>query len=262
MQQPLNILEFRDLSKQYEDGVRALDELTLCVPAGSIFGFIGLNGAGKTTSIRILAGLTQKDAGEIVLFGKTIGEQDNSFKRNIGFVIDEPLYFEWMTVRDYLRFVGWMYDLSVEDVEKRADELIDFFDLTDKADSPIDTFSSGVKKKVSLAAAIIQKPQLIVLDEPLEVIDAVAASSIKESLALMASKGTTVLTTSHVLDTIEKFCTGVAIIHHGKILLQCKTTEIRSKAKGTLANQPFESLEELFVELVSDKVRKKHLSWL
>src|SRR5262249_13839478 len=161
-----------------------------------------------------------------------IREHDSSYKREIGFVLDEPLYFEWMSAQEYLRFVGTMFELPPVDIELRVKELLDFFDLADKTDSPIETFSTGMKKKVSLAAAIIHKPRLIVLDEPLEGVDAVAASAIKESLALMASRGATVLITSHVLDTIERFCTEVAVIHLGKILFQCKTAEIRSKAVG------------------------------
>jgi ABC-2 type transport system ATP-binding protein len=248
--------------KQFDNGVRALDRLTMSVPASSIFGFIGLNGAGKTTTIRILAGLLRQDAGEVRIFGKALERQDGSYKRDLGFVLDEPLYFDWMGVRDYLRFVGTMYELSPGEIDLRVEELLEFFDLSDKRDAPIGTFSTGMKKKVSLAAAIIHKPRLVVLDEPLEGIDAVAASLIKETLTLMASKGTTVLITSHVLDTIEKFCTDIAIIHQGAAILQCRTAEIRTKARDTLTNRTFASLEELFVELVSDKVRKKHLSWL
>ena len=262
MQQPLNILEFRNVIKKYESGVRALDELTMNVPAGSIFGFIGLNGAGKTTMIRILAGLTRKDGGEVCVFGKELDRHTNSYKRELGFVLDEPLYFEWMSAKDYLQFVGTMYELPQDETDRRVHELVEFFDLSDKHDTPIGTFSTGMKKKVSLAAAIIHGPQLVVLDEPLEGIDAVAASSIKETLTLMASKGTTILITSHVLDTVEKFCTDLAVIHQGKILLQCKTSEIRTHMKSTMSNQAFASLEELFVELVSDRTRRKHLSWL
>ncbi len=260
--QQMMILEFNNVVKRYENGVCALNGLTMGVPAGSIFGFIGLNGAGKTTTIRVLAGLSKKDAGRIALFGKQMEEHDISHKREIGFVLDEPLYFDWMSVREYLTFVGTMYDLPPGEPARRTAELLAFFDLEEKSDTPIGSFSTGMKKKVSLAAAIIHKPKLIVLDEPLEGIDAVAASSIKESLGLMASKGTTILITSHVLDTVEKFCTDVAIINKGTIVLQCKTAEIRTQARGALTDQTFESLEELFVELVSEKQHKKHLSWL
>lgn len=258
----MNILEIAGLTKTYDSGHRAVDGLSLTVPKGSIFGFLGLNGAGKTTTIRIIAGLCDKDSGSVRLFDKEIEEHDDSYKRNIGFVLDEPLYFDWMSASEYLRFVGVMYGLTQQEVKLRADDLLDFFDLIPKGNEPIETFSTGMRKKVSLAAAIIHKPELIILDEPLEGIDALAASAIKESLTLMASKGTTVFITSHVLDTIERFCTDLAILHEGKTLLQCKTNEIRNLARSTLANASYQSLEELFVDLLSEKARRKRLSWL
>jgi ABC-2 type transport system ATP-binding protein len=262
MQNRINILEFKNVIKIYNNDVRALDDLSFTVPSGSIFGFIGLNGAGKTSSIRIIASLSRQDSGSVQIFSKEISVRDNSYKREIGFVLDEPLYFDWMPAKDYLKFVGAMYGLDNKTTEHRTDELLEFFDLTSKEDEPIETYSTGMKKKVSLAAAVIHQPRLVVLDEPLEGIDALASSAIKETLKMMASNGTTVLITSHVLETIEKLCSDVAIIDRGKILLQCRTEEIRSKVKGELNSSTYASLEELFVDLVSDKVKKKHLSWL
>ena len=262
MSEPVTILEVKDLTKTYVSGHRAVDGLSLSVPQGSIFGFVGLNGAGKTTTIRIIAGLCDKDSGSVRVFGKEIGDHDASYKRRVGFVLDEPLYFEWMSTSEYLRFVGMMYGLDRSEVNGRTEELLEFFDLGGKTHEPIAVLSTGMKKKVSLAAAIIHKPGLIILDEPLEGIDALASSAIKESLSLMASKGATIFITSHVLDTVERFCTEVAIIHEGKSLLQCRTDEIRSLARGTLAKASYQSLEELFVDLVSEKARTKHLSWL
>ena len=262
MQRNVNILEFENLVKTYESGVRAVDGLAFSVAQGSIFGFIGLNGAGKTSTIRILAGLLVKDGGTIRYDGKEINQRDVSYKRDIGFVLDEALYFDWMSAREYFRFVGTMYNLPTEETASRAEELLEFFDLQDKEGEPIRSFSTGMKKKISLAAAIIHKPRLVVLDEPLEGIDALAASAIKETLSFMASQGTTIFITSHVLDTVERFCTEVAIIHRGKILLQCPTADIRSKTMGRMTDQTYASLEELFVDLVSDKVRRKHPSWL
>jgi len=258
----LNILEYDEVVKSYDNGVRALDLLSMSVPEASIFGFIGLNGAGKTTAIRIIAGLLQKDSGSVKLFGKKIEDQEDSYKTQIGFVLDEPHYFEWMSAQEWLHFAGAMYGLSRDETKSRSDELLYFFDLSGKRNDPIKTLSTGMKKKISLAAAVIHNPRLIILDEPLEGIDTLAASSIKESLSLMASRGTTILITSHVLDTVERFCSQIAIIHRGKNILQCATEEIRSRAKGAMRDSAYSSLEELFVDLVSDKAKKKHLSWL
>jgi ABC-2 type transport system ATP-binding protein len=258
----VNTLELEGLVKVYETGHRVLDGLSLSVPAGSIFGFIGLNGAGKTTTIRIIAGLISKTAGSVRLFGREIDPRESDHQKVIGYVLDDPLYFDWMSPREYLEFVGTMYGLESGEAVRRTIELLDFFDLADKRDEPIWTFSTGMKKKVSLAAAIVHRPSLIVLDEPLEGIDALASSAMKETLAMMAAEGTTIFITSHVLDTVERFCTDVAIIHAGKIVLRCKTGEIRQLARGTLKNESYQSLEELFVEIVSDRVKRKHLSFL
>lgn len=262
MQDSLNILEIDDLEKTYDSGQRAIDGLSLRVPRGSIFGFLGLNGAGKTSTIRIVAGLSEKDRGIIRLFGSEPEHKNESFKRRIGFVLDEPLYFDWMSAGAYLEFVGVMYGLSAADVSLRSKELLAFFDLTAMGEEPISSYSTGMKKKVSLAAAIIHKPELIILDEPLEGIDALAANAIKETLTYMASKGTTIFITSHVLDTIERFCTDLAIIHKGKTILQCRTNEIRSRAKNALAQSSYASLEELFVDLLAGSTPREKLSWI
>lgn len=256
------ILEIDGLVKAYDTGQRAVDGLSLRVPRGSIFGFIGLNGAGKTTTIRIITGLLSHDEGTVTLFGRALRPHDRETKRDIGVVLDEPLYFDWMSAPEYLRFAGIMEGLPEEAAEQRSAELLQFLDLAEKANDPIETYSTGMKKKVSLAAAVIHTPKLVILDEPLEGIDALAASAIKETLAMMASRGTTVFITSHVLDTVERFCTDIAIIHRGKVVLECRTDEIRKRARGTLPHETFDSLEELFVDTVSDKVKRRPLSFL
>jgi ABC-2 type transport system ATP-binding protein len=262
MSDGMTVLEINDLTKTYETGHRALDGLTLRVSEGSIFGFLGLNGAGKTTTIRIIAGLCAHDGGTLRIFGQEIRPGSTGHLGMMGFVLDEPLYFDWMEPGEYLDFVGAMYGLDPRERGGRVDELLEFFDLTQKAGDPIFTFSTGMKKKISLAAAIIHRPRLIILDEPLEGIDALAASAIKETLALMAGKGTTVFITSHVLDTVEKLCSDIAILHKGKQVLQARTDSIRSLTRGKLSDSTYASLEELFVEAVSDNVRRRHISFI
>ncbi|HLX13412.1 MAG TPA: ABC transporter ATP-binding protein [Bacteroidota bacterium] len=254
------VIQFTGVVKTHNNGVRALDGLSFSVPKGVVFGFIGLNGAGKTSSIRILAGISAQDSGTVSVFGNAIHHGDSEFKRSIGFVLDEPLYFDWMNAVEYLKFVGAMYDLSAAETASRSGELIEFFDL--QPDQPIKYYSTGMKKKISLAAAIIHKPALIILDEPLEGIDALAAIAVKETLALMASRGTTVFITSHVLDTVEKLCGEIAIVHQGKLLVQCASADIRTSMKHTLTNQTYSSLEELFLDRVSHPGAERRLSFL
>lgn len=255
-------LELDSLTKTYENGVRALDGLSLSVPAGSIFGFLGLNGAGKTTTIRIIAGLSVKDSGIVRLFGKPFEEHDYTVKQRVGFVLDQPLYFEWMTARDYLLFLGTMYRLPGEETQNRVEELLGFFDLAEKADEQIRYFSTGMKKKISLAASIIHGPELVILDEPLEGIDAVAAGSIKETLLMMAERGTTIFITSHVMETVEKLCNEIAIINKGRLVLQCPTEQIRQQAMRSASGGAYSSLEELFIDTVSEKMHRRSLAYL
>jgi len=255
-------IEIAELTKTYQTGRRALDGLTMGVPTGSLFGFIGLNGAGKTTTIRILAGLLAPDAGTVRVFGRDLAPGENAYKREVGFVLDRPVYFPWMTGREYLDFVGRLYGIGLTELEARSQELLEFLDLQDHADDLIGSYSTGMGKKISLAAAIIHRPRLLILDEPLEGIDALAAAAIKETLARMTAIGSTVVITSHVLETIERLCTEVALIHRGRILLQSTTSTIHQQAQALVGDRRFSSLEELFLDLVSDRQRTRHLSFL
>jgi ABC-2 type transport system ATP-binding protein len=233
------------------------------VEEGSVTGFIGLNGAGKTTTIRIIGGLLSADSGCVRVSGKEIRPQDTEYKRQLGFVLDEPLYFDWMEPGDFLRFVGLMYGLSTHEADRRADELLEFFDLEGKRGEIIRTFSTGMKKKISLAAAVIHKPRMLILDEPFEGIDALAANAVRDALTMMVERsGMTIMITSHVLATIEKLCTHIAVIHHGKVILQGRTIEVKRSARNrTRSNFEEQSLEELFIDLVSSRTRKKPPSY-
>ncbi len=247
-----NVLELKGVTKVFGGGeIVALDQISLSVPEGSLFGFVGLNGAGKTTTIRIIAGMTSMSSGEMFLLGKPFRAHERAAKRQFGFVLDEPLYFDWMTAREYLRFAAVMYELTMREAVSRTDDLLDFLDLSARADDPIATYSTGMRKKVSLASAIIHKPKLVILDEPLEGIDALTSSAIKKALRHIARTGSTVLITSHNLDTLERLCDHIGIIHQGKVLLQCTMQELLERARSLPGEGPAGSLEEIFLKLVS-----------
>jgi ABC-2 type transport system ATP-binding protein len=262
MQQDMIALQITGLTKSFRPGHRALDGLALTVPAGSVFGLVGLNGAGKTTTIRIVAGLERRDEGTVRLFGREVEGLDAPSRRRLGFVLDEAVYFEWMEAREYLEFIGTMHGLPPDTVSSRVSELLAFFDLSLRETEPIGSFSTGMKKKVSLAAAIIHAPDLLILDEPLDGIDPIAAGAIKQTLGIIAARGGTVLITSHVLDTVEKLCSAVAIVHLGRTLLQCGTDEVRERALNSLRAPRAGPLEELFVDLVAGASGTRSLSWL
>jgi len=260
------ILQIESLRKKYLIAKNnAVDNVSLGVEQGIVFGFLGPNGAGKSTTINIIARMIRKDSGKVIFDGKEIQDGDYKYKRYIGFVLERPTYFDKLSVKEYLEFAGSMYDIEKEEVKRRTAELIEFFDLTEKQNEWIEKYSAGMKKKVSLAAAIIHRPKLLILDEPLEGIDPVSAKRIKDNLKLMAQNGTTVFITSHVLDTVEKLCDEVAIINKGKIVFQSKTQDIRTKIKDEITNETYQSLEEIFIDAVAEEngtKAKDKLSWL
>jgi ABC-2 type transport system ATP-binding protein len=250
------IVEIAGLCKSYEAESSVLDHLDLAVDAGSIYGFLGLNGAGKTTAIRIIAGLLRHDEGSVRLFDTPWDGTDPRVKSRLGFVLDEPLYFDWLSARSYLEWNGRMYGLPADESRRRTAELLDFLDLPRSDAQQIKTFSTGMKKKTSLAAAIIHKPALVILDEPFEGIDPLAARDIGDTLTLMASKGSTILITSHILDTMERLCSHIGILHEGRMLLECKIDEYLQQAEHLLQHSDTKSLAGLFVELVGGRNKK------
>jgi ABC-2 type transport system ATP-binding protein len=261
----MNALEISGLSKCYRGNVKALDNLMLVVPEGEVVGLIGPNGAGKSTTINILAGLLHADAGDIAVLGKTLDRNATSLKRRIGYVLERSLLFEKLTVWEYLRFVGIMYKISPCEVEHRVADLVDYFDLRECGSRTIESYSAGMKKKISLAAAIIHNPDLLVLDEPLEGVDPISAVRMKEIIRSLTHRGSAILISSHALDTVEKICSTIAIIHRGQVLLQASLDELQRAFRGRSGNGERSLLEEVFIHVVTDtttQIRKGGLSWL
>jgi ABC-2 type transport system ATP-binding protein len=180
----------------------------------------------------------------------------------MGFVLDQPLYFDRLTCREFLGFVGVMYDLPKADVNNRVEELIRFFDLTEAADRFIETYSKGMKQKVSLAAAILHEPVLLVLDEPFDGIDAASAEEIRQLLLRMNRKGVTILITSHILEFIESLCTECAILHKGRVVFQSRMDELEMQLQRSGDNEQRTSLRDIFLQVTSADRPHKSLSWL
>ena len=259
----MRYVKLRNLHKRYRMGlVRALDGMNLKIDQGSLCGLVGPNGAGKTTLIYILAGLKRQDSGQVFLFEQEIKRDTFALRQRMGFVLDRPLYFEKLTCREFLRFTGAMYDLPKDEVHRKIEELLHFFDLVEVADRFIETYSKGMKQKVSLAAAIVHEPQLLVLDEPFDGIDPGSSEAIKRILVRMTEKGVTILITSHVLEMIETLCTECAIMHRGKIIFQSRMDEFERRVKKIGDEKTIGSLREVFLQITSSRHRHKTLSWL
>ncbi|MEN6536717.1 MAG: ABC transporter ATP-binding protein, partial [Bryobacteraceae bacterium] len=228
------------LRKVYGDRP-AVDGLTLEVPRGCFFGFLGPNGAGKTTTIRMLTGLTPPTSGSVELLGLPMPKESLAIKSRIGLLPDESLLFDRLTGLEFLEFVGRMYKLGRSVSRERARELLALFELDGTRGKLIAEYSKGMRKRISMAAALIHRPSLFLMDEPFEGVDAVGARMMKDLLLDQVRQGATVFLTSHVLEVVERLCDRVAIIHEGRLLMERTMSDLR---QGT------ETLEDVFVRMV------------
>jgi ABC-2 type transport system ATP-binding protein len=257
-------VETLDLVKQFSDFV-AVDHLNLKVKRGSFFGFLGPNGAGKSTTIKMLTGLLAPTSGKLTVLGSDITEQPMEVKKKIGVVPEDLNLFERLTGAEMLAFTGRMYGLSKIEIAQRAKELLELMELQNEPRKLIVEYSHGMKKKLSLACALIHRPEILFLDEPFEGVDAIASRTLKDLLSRLTTRGLTVFLTSHVLEIVERLCTDIAIIAQGKLLATGELNELR---KGIRLNEDGEgpvSLEEYFIHVVGgtrSSGEEEVLQWL
>jgi ABC-2 type transport system ATP-binding protein len=252
LKETLAAIQTRNLRKVY--GTKAaVDGLDLDVPRGCFFGFLGPNGAGKTTTIRMLMGLAPPTSGSIELLGLPMPEHSLEAKSKIGLVPDESLLFDHLTGLEFTEFVGRMYGLARPLAKERSRELLALFELDGEPGKLIGDYSKGMRKRVAMAAALIHRPVLFLLDEPFEGVDAVGARLMKEILLDQVRHGATVFLTSHVLEVVERLCDRVAIIQEGKLVLSGAMAELRSGS---------ETLEDVFVRVVGAERPAELLDWL
>src|SRR5580765_4529138 len=236
-------------------GVPAVDRVDLQVECGTFYGFLGPNGAGKSTTIKMLTGLLAASEGEALVLGRNIFDAGEALeaKQRIGVVPEGLALFENLTAREHLTFIGRMYLLPPTTIRQRIDELLNLLGLASEEKKLALEYSHGMRKKLALAAALLPNPDLLFLDEPFEGVDAVASRVLRDILRRAVERGATVFLTSHVLEIVEKLCTHVGVIAHGKLAHQESMADIR--AKGTL--------EERFLQVVgADQVERQRLSWL
>jgi ABC-2 type transport system ATP-binding protein len=241
----------RDLRKVY-DGKAAVDGLSLTVPRGSFFGFLGPNGAGKSTTIRMLTGLIPPTSGVIELLGLSMPDDEMAIKQRIGLVPDESLLFDRLTGGEFLEFVGRMYRLPRALAMQRAGELLDLFELSGERRKLIAEYSKGMRKRITMAASLIHRPELFLMDEPFEGVDAVGARLMKDILLEQVRRGATIFLTSHVLEVVERLCDTAAIIDKGRIVAEGRMQDLRAGS---------ETLEDVFVRTVGGREYDK-LEWL
>jgi ABC-2 type transport system ATP-binding protein len=248
-------IETHGLARDF-GGFRAVDGIDLLVPAGSFYGFLGPNGAGKSTTIKCLTGLLRPSAGSMRILGTDPLAEPVAVKRRIGVVPEDLALFDRLTAAETLDFVAQVHGIDAATARTRAADLLGLMDLKDSGNALVVDFSHGMRKKLSLAAALLPAPRLLFLDEPFEGIDAVASRQIKDLLHGFVAHGGTIFLTSHILEIVERLSTHIGVIARGRIVAQGPIDELRSGADGR-------SLEEMFIGLVGgDEKATAALDWI
>ncbi|MBQ1604998.1 MAG: ABC transporter ATP-binding protein [Lachnospiraceae bacterium] len=235
------MLEIRHFSKSYGSDKLAVDDVNITVESGDIYGFIGHNGAGKSTTIRAAVGVLDFTDGDIYIDGHSVKDEPMECKRVTAYIPDNPDLYENLTGIQYLNFISDVFEISANDREERVKKYADAFEITDSLGDAINSYSHGMKQKLAIISALIHEPKLLVLDEPFVGLDPKATFTLKEIMHEMCENGTAIFFSTHVLDVAEKLCNKVAIIKQGKII-----------AAGTMEElTEGHSLEEAFLEVVS-----------
>jgi len=238
-------IEVCDLQKSYGKTM-ALRGLTFSVKEGEIYGLLGPNGAGKTTTLKILVGLLRPDAGVARVCGHDVVRERVSALKLIGYVPENPVCFQNLTVKEFLEFIGSLRRLSKEEVRDAVEYYLNLFEMEGRKGELIGSLSRGMVQKVLVSAALMVKPKVLIMDEPMAGMDPEAQHAFKEEIRRLTSKGVTALISSHLLDMVERFCTRVGIINQGVLVAEGSIDEIRRRAEsGEEA-----TLEEVFLRIV------------
>ncbi len=228
----MNAIQTNQLTRSFGD-LKAVDRLTLEVPRGTVFGFLGPNGSGKTTTIRLLLGLLDADEGSAQVLGYNTKDQADEVRVRCGALLEQHGLYERLSAADNLDYYGRIWHISKPEREKRIRELLEPLDLYQRRGEPIGRWSRGMKQKLAVARTLMHHPELVFLDEPTAGLDPVASSTLREDLSsLVAQEGVTIFLTTHNLAEAEKLCTQVGVINHGKLLAVGSPAELRSRTSA------------------------------
>lgn len=245
------VIEINMLKKKYGDKY-VLKNINLTVDAGHILGYIGPNGAGKSTTIKILCGITEDFEGDVSVFGLDTRKHAMEIKQRIGYIPEQASLYDVLTPVEYLRFVGKLYAMGEDAIHTKSWELLRIFDLADKAETRMNTYSKGMKQKVLLISGLIHNPEIIFLDEPLSGLDANAVILVKEILSQLKQAGKTIFYSSHIMDVVEKICDRIVIIDKGEIIADGSFDSLQNTGeKGS-------SLENIFTKLTGSSQLNNH----
>ncbi|MCX5896184.1 MAG: ABC transporter ATP-binding protein [Proteobacteria bacterium] len=235
------------LSKQYNSLV-AVNDVSLEVFSGEIFGFLGPNGAGKTTTIRMIAGLLKPTSGSIVIDQWDLSQHPVEAKKITGFIPDRPFIYGKLTGREFLRFIGGLYSLPPDQTEERIRQFLDLFNLESWGDELVEGFSHGMKQRLVMASALIHRPRVIIVDEPMVGLDPAGAKLVKRIFKGLCRSGVTIFMSTHTLEIAEEMCDRIGIIQEGKLIAVGTMKELR-ESSGTEGKK----LESIFFKLTGEE---------
>lgn len=237
------MIELKGLTKYYGD-FAALKSLDLSVPRGMLYGLLGPNGAGKTTALRIIAGILRPSSGTVVVGGFDVGREPELAKRLLGYIPDRPFIYEKLTGGEFLRFVAGLYGQNGAEIDRRIDELLGVWELTAWRDELLEAYSHGMRQKLIISSALIHRPEVIVVDEPLVGLDPKAARMLKDIFRGFVGRGGTILMSTHTLGVAEALCDRIAIIQSGRIRAEGTMDDLRRESESGDVG-----LEEVFLKL-------------
>ena len=236
-------VKLANVSKSYSD-VTAVDHLDLEVKKGEIIGLLGPNGSGKSTTLKMILGLVKADSGSINVLGINVSDDPMAVKKQLGYVPEAPRVYEFLTGLEFLDFAGDIYGMKLEEKKKRIDEFLKALSLEGREGDMISAYSEGMKQKVIIISAIMHKPELLIMDEPITSLDPKSARIVKDLLRRLASQGVTTIMSTHVLEIAQAMCDRIAIMHNGQLLALGTMDELRHMAK-----MPESGLEDVFLKL-------------
>lgn len=239
----MSAVKLTGVSKRYSD-VTAVDYLDLDVKKGEIFGLLGPNGSGKSTTLKMILGLVKPESGSVNVLGVNMEDNPVAVKRKVGYVPESPRLYEFLTGIEFLDFTGDIYGMKPEEKKKRIEEFLKALDLEGREGDMISSYSEGMKQKVVIISAIMHKPELLLLDEPLSGLDPKSARIVKDLLRRLASQGVTAIMSTHVLEIAQAMCDRIVIMHEGRVLALGTMKELRQRAK-----MPESGLEDIFLKL-------------
>jgi len=237
------VIRLEGVTKRYGRFI-AVHPLDLHVKRGELFGFLGPNGAGKTTTIRMIAGVLRPTQGKIVIGGHDLLKDPVAAKSVVGYIPDRPSVYEKLTGIEFLRFVSGLWGRDGAQAEKRADELLDLFELSNWKHTLVESYSHGMRQKLLISSALVHQPELIVVDEPMVGLDPRSARLLKDLMRTFVAQGGTIFLTTHTLEVAEALCDRISIIANGKIIAMGTMDELRAQAHEEGAH-----LEEIFLKV-------------